>query len=599
MVRSREAAARSRDPSRRRVRDARAEAAPAEHGDEMNRIRRVGIWMAISLGVLAGCDSGPSGPPDAPGTTFNMSVDLAYFVQSIQTIYGSVPLIAGRDAYLRVFARANQANTVAPAVRVRFYHGGTLVNTIDAPFGAASLPTVISQATTADNWTIPIPGSLISAGLAVEVELDPDGLIEDANPTDNRYPSTAGPAPVDVRSVPPLQLRLVPIHQSVNDLTGEISTGNAEQYLAVLRKIFPISEIEYDVRAPFSVDTPALAPEPGVWAAVVSQLNALRVAEGTGAYYYGVARTTYTGGGVVGIATDVPSRASMGWDRFPDAPYTLAHELGHNFGRFHAPCGGAGGADPNYPYTSGFIGSYGMDVTTGEIKSPSGFTDIMGYCDASWWISDYTFRNILNHRASVGMASSGPAPKRESLIVWGRIVDGQPILEPAFRIATRPELPSRAGPYRIEGASAEGSPVFEISFTAGRAGDGPEDVRVFAFAVPLDDTGWSELSAIRLVANGRAVDLRAALPVGVDMPGPGPSLDSRAFSRGPDRIEAHWNAGVFPLAVVRDPLSGDILGFARDGVAVVPSSLSEVELILSNGVHSRNQRVTVIGSQSR
>src|SRR5690606_21404084 len=150
--------------------------------------------------------------------------------------------------------------------------------------------------------------------------LDPDGTIAELTRSDNRYPATGGSTQVDVRSVPPLRLRLVPIHQTANDLTGRISTGNAEQFLAMVRKIFPVSEIDYEVRAPLSVDTPALAPEPGVWSAVVNQLETTRLMEGTGSYYYGVVQTSYAGGGVVGIAAGIPSKSALGWDRFPDAP---------------------------------------------------------------------------------------------------------------------------------------------------------------------------------------------------------------------------------------------------------------------------------------
>src|SRR5690606_12789515 len=130
---------------------------------KMTRGRRIRMGVLLATGLLAGCDGGPSGPTgEDPSTAFNLSVDLVYFVQSIQTVYGTVPMIAGRDAYLRVFARANQANNAAPPLRVKLYHGPTLVSTIDAPFGGTSIPTSISQATTSDNWTIPIPGPLMS-----------------------------------------------------------------------------------------------------------------------------------------------------------------------------------------------------------------------------------------------------------------------------------------------------------------------------------------------------------------------------------------------------------------------------------------------------
>ena len=56
-----------------------------------------------------------------PGTV-NLGDRGLYLTQSVQP-GDTVPLVANRDAYLRVFVRADQANTVAPAVRVRLYQG--------------------------------------------------------------------------------------------------------------------------------------------------------------------------------------------------------------------------------------------------------------------------------------------------------------------------------------------------------------------------------------------------------------------------------------------------------------------------------------------
>ena len=43
------------------------------------------------------------------------------------------------------------------------------------------------------------------------------------------------------------------------------------------------------------------------------------------------------------------------------------------------------------------------------------------------------------------------------LLVWGGIVNGQPVLEPAFEVGTQPSLPARGGEYSLEGSAADGS----------------------------------------------------------------------------------------------------------------------------------------------
>src|SRR3712207_7018394 len=41
----------------------------------------------------------------------NLAIDGAYLVQTVQNIGGTVPLVAGRDALVRVFVRATAANS--------------------------------------------------------------------------------------------------------------------------------------------------------------------------------------------------------------------------------------------------------------------------------------------------------------------------------------------------------------------------------------------------------------------------------------------------------------------------------------------------------
>lgn len=552
--------------------------------------------VLLPAGILfAACDSGPSGPgrPD-PDTSFNMTLETVYLVQTVQTIYGSVPLIAGREAYLRVFPRANEANSARPILRVRIYDGETLKSTQEIAFPGSSVPTAISQGETRGNWNIHLPASLVTENLAIEVELDPDGVYGESTLTDNRFPATQGSFDVDVRVTSPLRLRLVPIHQAANGLQGRVHLGNVQQFIGMARKIMPFAEIDVDLGEPFTVDTPPFTAEPDVWATVVNQLDVARLAANPDAYYYGVVQLPDGHSGVVGIANGIDGRTALGWDRFPDAPNTLAHELGHNFGRLHAPCGGAAGQDPSYPYTTGFIGNFGMDPATGELKTPSGFTDIMGYCDSKWWISDYTFKAILDHRARVDpIGAVASRTTRRSLIVWGRIADGELVLEPAFSVVTSPSLPARPGPYRLTGEDAGGTEVFSLSFAPNRLGDVPGDHRTFAFAVPLDGPAIERLTAIRLSGGGRSVTARAS-PLAFERSNPGgvPG-EIRIVSRTADTLEARWDGRQWPLAVLRDPVSGDVLGLGRGGTARVATGSTDVEVILSDGVRSVAQRVNV------
>jgi hypothetical protein len=72
--------------------------------------------------------------------------------------------------------------------------------------------------------------------------------------------------------------------------------------------------------------------------------------------------------------------------------------------RSHAPCGGAGGPDPSYPYAGGKIGVWGLDVATLAPKDPTVYVDLMGYCNPDW-VSDYTYKNLYARLRFVNKAA--------------------------------------------------------------------------------------------------------------------------------------------------------------------------------------------------
>ena len=119
----------------------------------------------------------------------------------------------------------------------------------------------------------------------------------------------------------------------------------------------------------------------------------------------------------------------------------------------------------------------------------------MGYC-SNEWISDYTYTGVLNFRAAETDVAAGFAQAMQPcLLVWGRIVNGEPVLEPWFEIVTRPSLPTARGAYRVEGTAADGSRLFGPSFTPVAVANNPHGDAHFAFAVPLSSPtgrlGWT------------------------------------------------------------------------------------------------------------
>ncbi len=100
--------------------------------------------------------------------------------------------------------------------------------------------------------------------------------------------------------------------------------------------------------------------------------------------------------------------------------WTLGHEASHALGRSHAPCGsGVVGIDSSYPYGDGSIGTWGYDRRTDLLLEPTTTFDVMGYCQQSWWISDYHFEALHERAVALSIAPAAPARTVTALRVDG------------------------------------------------------------------------------------------------------------------------------------------------------------------------------------
>jgi hypothetical protein len=435
-----------------------------------------------------------------------------------------------------------------------------------------------------NTWNASLGPALVKPGLHVLVDVDPLGAFAETNESDNVWPTGGQPAVLDVRDTPTMRVRFVPVTQTANSLTGAVSDDNRETFIALARKLFPITRIEAEVRSAYTTSLPVFTSNDGngAWLGILNEMRTLQLAEGGEHYYFGILKVNYQSG-IAGYGF-VPGRAAVGWDYLPSGSLITAHELGHNLSRFHAPCGGAGGPDPSFPYAGGAIGVYGWDEEFDLMKSPS-TSDVMGYCGFQW-ISDYNYLAILNHRQSLSnpaIVATSRAPQ-PVLMVWGRLDRGKLVLEPAFDANTVPSLPSGRGRFRLEGLAADGRVLFTHAFDGEQVADAPDvSARQFAFALPLDDATRGALAALR-VNDGTRTAVRRALTRAE-------ALDAGALQvrRGAGRAlsaRLTWPASA-PLAVIRDARTGEIISLARDGAVELPGRLgTEVDVTLSDGVRA-------------
>ncbi|MCC6928838.1 MAG: hypothetical protein IT359_07595 [Gemmatimonadaceae bacterium] len=530
-----------------------------------------------------------SAPP--PPSSLNLVIDGMHVQQVVQTYGGTVPLVAGRDGLLRVFVKANMANTATPTVRVRLYSGATLASTVSIPAPGTSVPQTITEGTLASSWNTTIPAALMQNGLKILADVDPTNTVTESSDSDNSYPVSGTAGSMDVRNVSTLSVRLVPVLQSANGLQGNVTAGNATQFTADILKLYPLTQVDAEVRAPYTTAAPALqsGDNNGAWLQILSEVNALRTADASSRYYYGVVKTSY-GSGIAGLGY-VPGRAAIGWDHLPSGANVMAHEVGHNLGRFHAPGCGAGGPDPSYPKATGRLEGYGYNIATNALKDTAVTYDLMSYCSPVW-ISAYTYSAILSYRAANPFVAAASAVagsySQRGLLVWGRIQNGQVILEPTYEVDAPPSLPTKGGRNRLQGFGPLGQPLFDFTFDGDQVADHPAgSAEHFAFIVPMGMMGGTSPTRVRASAGARQAEYLsiASTPASAAAP-----VVQRLNSRA---VRLRWNGAEARGVLVRHPRTGEILAFARGGDAVVYTAEGSLDLTLSDGVRSARQRVTV------
>lgn len=450
-----------------------------------------------------------------------------YLTQAVQSWDDPVPLLAGEPALLRVFVTDSQDDPAAiPDVRATFYANGTERHTVHIPASTQPTPSEVFEGDLALSANAEIPAWVIAPGLEMVIEIDPDEALDPALGVQMRIPD-AGLMSVDVRTVPPFRLTLIPLLSvTVPDMTlvGDVEAMAADPHghelLEGVRTLLPVVEIDVTTHEPVVTSAPPYRK--------VSQIDALRLMEGGSGYWMGIFEipTTEIGGAIDGVAI-LGGSASISKRNAK----TIAHELGHNLGLMHAPCR-APDPDPWFPHPTGLIGVWGYDFGQRKLVQP-GTPDVMSYCGPPFWISDFFFNKALNHRLANDEGDVLAASHAQTLLLWGgRDEDGIPYLDPAFVVDAVPSMPHAGGAYYIEGVTADDEVLFTLDF----------DMPVNPHAVGMETSFVYTLP----VQYGWAGNLES-----ITLSGPG---GTAVLDKTTDR----------PMAILRDPVTGQVRAFLSD-----------------------------------
>ena len=510
-----------------------------------------------SLETLAADGTGLCAPPD-PGflnwldglphgrvARCGISPATAYLVQTVQSREFPVPLVASEEALLRTFVTATQANQEArPAVRASFRVGGARVHVAEIPASADPIPIEVEQGSLAASANAVIPASVIRPGLEMVIEIDPDGTLNPGLGVARRIPET-GSLPVPVHQMPGLDLTVIPFLWSADpdsailgQTAGMAADPHGHELLYETRTLLPVGGLDVTAHAPVHSSSNNRN-------ALLRETRAIRALEAGSGHWMGMMS------GSIGGVANRPGRVSVSEPRAA----VIAHELGHNMNLSHAPCGGAAGPDPAFPYPDGSSGVWGYDSRDpGRLVDPS-TPDVMSYCHSHPWISDYHFTKALHFRlADEGSGSDAMvAEPAASLMLWGGVdADGAPFMEPAFAVDAPPLLPDSGGDYRIVGTAVGGETLFSISFPMPHVADA-DGASSFVFVVPARAAWQAALAAITLTGPGGTAALNG---------------DSNR-----------------PMAILRDPNTGQVRGILRDLPAAAQVAADLAERTAGPGLH--------------
>ena len=424
-----------------------------------------------------------------------------------------------------VVAVADGAMVPERAVLRLFNADSLLIHSDTAPLRVAPLTTP-THATPSAQFLV--PPATVNVTRWWEVVRDPVFGGSDASALNDRFPRR-GSASLHLVSVPAIRIRLVPIRLSQHGgVTPAVAGAATEDFLWYLRTRFPFARIDVTIGAPLVSHAHFVdesGGEPGgtaFFTRVLHEVDLARSAHPDAADHYwvgvlpqppGITVTRWAGLAYIplqGASASIFARSQVivGREWYGTAPQAagrnLAHELGHNLGRWHAPCGDAVQYDHSFEPSDGRIGPWVHLVNewadgvadSAAVNDPQAYGDIMSFCGPRA-VGPYTYAGILRFRQLFGAALVAADEPRRVLVVRGTYGPNGVRVAPARTLVARASARSEAGGVWVDLLGADGRVLETVRAQVGAHGEAGTD-RPFGVQLALTRSVEAALRSIRV-----------------------------------------------------------------------------------------------------
>jgi hypothetical protein len=432
----------------------------------------------------------------------------------VATAMRNAPLIEGRPLFVRVHV-ATQAPFTARRLRAVLslqYADNTKFEIEDAKMiNGTSAPDNL-----ATTFNLLVPATNVKPMMTMTAAIYETGEAMGEEPaTPPRFPAT-GNVDLGIKAGRmELWVVVVPGSATLMDTPERRKRVEMDLY-----DLYPVQKVNLRVRAPVTIAGTFSSSK------AFTALREARTADNAKPYEYYHLITAATGVSFAGVGQVPGATINDGIRRtavtivrnnaIDGLNNTVAHEIGHNHGRPHAPGCGAAGPDMMYPYRTpaGDMGVNGFSLSTMTYKPRTMFRELMSYCRPRW-ISDYQWSRFETRvRIVTGFAAmEGTAPMTQMLAAhslqgyagrgetpaWG-VVSGQ-LVDPSVTVT-----PARYARLGLSDGRSVTVPVQVGELT---------DHETFEYAVNLDgaDFGESDVVEAEVVVDGaRWVAPVATLP---------------------------------------------------------------------------------------